>query len=78
MSSAAFFARRHPGLSAKATKGTLRREMVRDRRMSFLIPRWYHVFASDDLPVQLKAATEATGINWDYLPWFWRLRDNDA
>ncbi len=35
-------------------------------------------FAKDDLPVQLKATTEATGINWDYLPWFWWLRDYDA
>jgi len=34
--------------------------------------------AKDDLPVQLKATTEATGINWDYLPWFWWLRHNNA
>jgi len=34
--------------------------------------------AKDDLPVQLKAATEATGVNWDYLPWLWWLRHNDT
>jgi len=35
-------------------------------------------FAKDDLPVQLKATPEATGVDGDLRHWFWWFRDDDA
>jgi len=34
--------------------------------------------AKDDLPGQLEATPETTGVNGDLRHWFRRLRDNDA